>query len=135
MSVQSVGFRGAVASSIVDLPNGTNPGSGVLFTIFQQTIPAGRWLINYSGDFSFANNATTTQLEMIVFTGDDDEVVQTQFLNRTDIAYPAITIIPYSLSLNTSSDGEYYVRVQASSFVTAAEDFTVGNQVLKFVQV
>jgi hypothetical protein len=135
MSVQSVGFRGAAPFSIVDLPDDTNAGTGVLFTIFQQTIPAGRWLINYSGDFSFADTATTTQLEMTVFTGDNAPVVQTQFWNRTDTAYPDTTIIPYSLSLNSSSDGEYYVRVQASSFVAAAADFTVENQVLKFVQV
>jgi hypothetical protein len=135
MSVQSVGFRGAVASSIVDLPDDTNTGTGVLFTIFQQTIPAGRWLINYSGDFSFANDATTTQLEMKIFTGDDVVVSQTKFLNTIDIAYPDTTIIPFSLTLSTASDGEYYVRVQASSLVAAADNFTVDSQVLKFVQV
>lgn len=135
MSVQSVGFRGAAPFSTVILPDDTNAGTGILFTLFQQTIPAGRWLINYSGDFSFADDATTTQLEMKVFTGDNVEILLTQFLNRTDIAYPDTTIIPFSLTLSTLSDGEYYVRVQASSFVTAAADFTVDNQVLKFVQV
>jgi len=135
MSVQSVGFRGATPFSTLILPDDTNAGTGVLFTLFQQTIPAGRWLINYSGDFSFANDATTAQLQMKVFTGGNVVVSQTQFLNTTDIAYPDTTIIPFSLTLNALSDGEYYVRVQASSLVTATDDFTVDSQVLKFVQV
>jgi hypothetical protein len=141
MSVQSVGFRGAVASSIRDIQSDTHNGGGTPFIAFQQPIPAGRWAINYTGNFSFSAAATDFYIIMAVYTGGDVLVAETTYRNATEVPFPTDSTISYSLILNSESDyndpavGAYYVQVQAAAVLAGSANFSLENQVLKFVQV